>query len=255
MEKNKLIESDISRQIIQKTEQFSNMVSSIPFSFDGYIYNPLQYAWDVHKSFLVKFVTHKIDVLFLGMNPGPFGMMQTGVPFGEINAVKDYLKINGKIEKPLKEHKKRPILGFDTTRNEVSGLRFWGMIQKHFPNANCFFDTCTVFNYCPLVFISNTDTAKNITPDKLPKSEQNALDEICSDYLSSVISILQPSVLIGVGKYSEQKLQRIVNKIKIYENNKPFVTSIIHPSPANPKANSNWIEKTENYLCEIGIWK
>jgi len=42
------------------------------------------------------------------MNPGPWGMAQTGVPFGEINAVKDWLGINAEVDKPQKQHPKRP---------------------------------------------------------------------------------------------------------------------------------------------------
>ena len=33
-------------------------------------------------------------VVFLGMNPGPFGMAQVGVPFGEVAAVRDWLRID-----------------------------------------------------------------------------------------------------------------------------------------------------------------
>lgn len=44
-----------------------------------FIYNPLNYASDLHKAFLKKFLNSKKKVLFLGINPGPWGMCQTGV--------------------------------------------------------------------------------------------------------------------------------------------------------------------------------
>lgn len=44
-----------------------------------YIYNPLDYASNLHKIFLKKFLNSNKKVLFLGINPGPWGMCQTGV--------------------------------------------------------------------------------------------------------------------------------------------------------------------------------
>lgn len=44
-----------------------------------FIYNPLQYASELHKAFLNKFLDSNKKVLFLGINPGPWGMCQTGV--------------------------------------------------------------------------------------------------------------------------------------------------------------------------------
>ena len=79
-------------------------------------YNPLEYAWDRHCDYLKKFGSGQKKVLFLGMNPGPYGMAQTGVPFGEIPHVRDWLGISGPVGKPEPEHKKRPITGFDCER-------------------------------------------------------------------------------------------------------------------------------------------
>jgi single-strand selective monofunctional uracil DNA glycosylase len=44
-----------------------------------YIYNPLEYAFHMHSNFVNKFCTSTKKILFLGMNPGPWGMSQTGV--------------------------------------------------------------------------------------------------------------------------------------------------------------------------------
>lgn len=232
--------------IISRTKELSDSVSSLSFSFDGFIYNPLEYAWEAHKQFLEKYVDHKVKVLFLGMNPGPFGMMQTGVPFGEINAVKNYLKINAKINKPVSEHPNRPVLGLDTKRSEVSGQRLWSLISSVYPDPYDFFKDQSVFNYCPLGFLMNTKTAKNETPDHLVKPERDALEKICSSYLADVIDILSPSFLIGVGKYAQSKLESV--------SSNQLVTSIIHPSPGNPQANNNWAGKTYDKLKEIGVW-
>ncbi|RVE72797.1 hypothetical protein OJAV_G00041190 [Oryzias javanicus] len=65
-----------------------------------HIYNPLEYAWDTHRCYVEKYCRAGQSVLFVGMNPGPFGMAQTGVPFGEVRSVVDWLKITGEVRSP-----------------------------------------------------------------------------------------------------------------------------------------------------------
>ena len=52
----------------------------------AFVYNPLEYAWSAHEQYLRLAAGDKKKVVFLGMNPGPFGMVQTSVPFGEVTA-------------------------------------------------------------------------------------------------------------------------------------------------------------------------
>ena len=44
-----------------------------------HIYDPVSYAVQTHRNFLSRFAPGSKKVLFLGMNPGPFGMAQNGV--------------------------------------------------------------------------------------------------------------------------------------------------------------------------------
>ena len=239
---------NFSDLLVSRTRQLSSQCSSLKFSFDGYVYNPLDYAWNCHEAFLRKFIRKNAKSLFLGMNPGPFGMMQTGVPFGEINAVKNYLGISEKVSKPVFEHPGRPVLGLETKRSEISGLRIWSLISSRYPDCNDFPKDIAMFNYCPLGFLLNTKTAKNETPDHLPKEERLALEEICNNYLKDVIEMVKPQFLVGVGKYAQAKLERVNTSFECK------VFSIIHPSPGNPQANNGWSEKTERKLIEEGLW-
>src|SRR5438876_4167675 len=104
-----------------------------------HFYNPLDYAWAAHELYLRTYAASPKRVIFLGMNPGPFGMAQTGVPFGEIAAVRDWLKIEFKVRRPEREHPKRPVTGFDCARSEVSGQRLWGLFAENFSTAPDFF--------------------------------------------------------------------------------------------------------------------
>src|SRR4051812_2728924 len=170
----------------------------------AYVYNPLDYAWPVARAYFERYGKAPKEVLFLGMNPGPFGMGQTGVPFGEVAAVRDFLGLEGEITSPRRTHAKRPIQGFDCTRSEVSGRRLWGAIAQRHPNAKSFFERAFVLNYCPLLFLG--ETGANITPDKLTKADRAKVEVICDDALREAVRILAPRHLVGVGHYAAKRL-------------------------------------------------
>ena len=239
---------DFKQRLISRTLRLRDEVDALSFTYDGYIYNPLDYAWDMHRTFLERYVHQGAPVLMLGMNPGPFGMMQTGVPFGEINAVRNYLCLDLPVGKPQLEHPGRPVLGMATTRSEGSGKRLWGLVSSRWPDPEGFFAIHSMFNYCPLGFLDAGPTAKNFTPDHLPKEERKALESVCDSYLRDVISMIGPRALIGIGKYAEEKLASV--------NDDParIVASIIHPSPGNPQANTDWNGKTTRRMEELGLW-
>ena len=105
----------------------------------SHVYNPLAYASRPHGAYVRRFAASPKRVVFLGMNPGPFGMAQTGIPFGEIEHVRDWIGIEGRVKKPRNEHPKRPVLGFDCPRSEVSGRRLWGWARETFGTPGRFF--------------------------------------------------------------------------------------------------------------------
>ncbi len=214
------------------------------------VYLPTDYAWETHCEYLEKYGLGEKKVLFLGMNPGPWGMSQTGVPFGEIPAVRDWMGISGEVEKPDPEHPKREVVGFACKRSEVSGRRLWGLFAEKYPEAKDFFQDHFVVNYCPLVWMG--ETGKNITPDKLPKAEMVPVEKACKKHLAAVIAAQEPEWLIGIGAYAEKKL---IETVKEYFPSREFKTGkILHPSPASPIANRGWEPQAERQLLELGVW-
>ncbi|XP_030634106.1 single-strand selective monofunctional uracil DNA glycosylase [Chanos chanos] len=212
-----------------------------------YVYNPLEYAWETHRCFVETYCHDGHTVLFLGMNPGPFGMAQTGVPFGEIKAVRDWLKITGEVGHPPNEHPKRRIRGFACTQSEVSGSRFWGYFQKLCGKPEKFFSHCFVHNLCPLIFMN--ESGKNLTPPELPAGERDALLAHCDGSLCKVVKALGVSMVIGVGRVAEQRARRALSEAGITVR----VEGIMHPSPRNPLANKGWEEVAKTKLNELGV--
>ncbi|MDC7245951.1 MAG: uracil-DNA glycosylase family protein [Sphaerochaetaceae bacterium] len=234
-----------------RTHQFSRQCRSIDFEDNMFVYHPLEYAWDLHRQYLMRYVGYQPRVLLLGMNPGPFGMAQTGVPFGEVSSVKEYLKISGDLSDLPETHPKRPIQGLSCQRSEVSGRRLWGFLRNRYPDPVALAKEVAVMNYCPVVFVDKGATGKNITPDKLSVSSKRALEQICDSYLDDILELIDPSFIVGVGKYAQKKLQQSIKRL----GSPREVYSILHPSPANPQANRNWEEKVSDALRDAGIFR
>ena len=211
-----------------------------------HVYNPLNYAWAAHEQYLKLAATTKKKVVFLGMNPGPFGMAQCGVPFGEITAVREWLKINTPIGKPDREHSKRPIDGLACTRSEVSGRRLWGLFAERYESAPDFFRTHFITNHCPLVFME--ETGRNRTPDKLPVEEAAPLMTACDAHLRQVVETLEPEWLIAVGGFAEKRAITTLEGLTVR------IGKILHPSPASPAANRGWAAQATRQLEEQGVW-
>jgi single-strand selective monofunctional uracil DNA glycosylase len=237
------------RELIESGKRLNAALSGLRFSPPvDRVYRPLEYAWRAHQRYLEKYATGTKRVLFLGMNPGPFGMVQTGVPFGEVAAVRDWLGIEEPVGKPADEHPKRPVEGFQCKRSEVSGRRLWGLFAERFGKPDSFFESHFVLNFCPLVWMSASGA--NLTPDKLPAAEMEPVEKACLRHLADVISIMRPSFLIGIGGFAEERLRRAA----LTTGGDAEIGRILHPSPASPAANRGWAEAASRQLAELGVW-
>jgi single-strand selective monofunctional uracil DNA glycosylase len=235
--------------LIQEIDKLNLALAKCRFKGEvAYVYNPLEYAIEAHLEYLNRFGTGQKRVLFLGMNPGPYGMVQTGVPFGEVAMVKDWMGINEYVGQPSKVHPKRPVDGFECQKSEVSGRRLWGMVAERYPMPDDFFKDAFVVNYCPLVWM--TESGKNITPDKLPKKEMAPVAQACDDHLKALLDYYQAEILVGVGAYAEKQLTRITKD----REQKAKIGRMLHPSPASPIANKHWPERAIDDLVQLGVW-
>ena len=209
------------------------------------VYNPLVYARRSYSEYLRRFAAPPKRIVLVGMNPGPWGMAQTGVPFGEVAAVRYWMGIETAVDKPPQEHPKRPVEGFACGRSEVSGRRLWGWAQQMWDSPAAFFKDFLVLNYCPLVFMEAG--GRNRTPDKLPAALRKVLFAACDRALARSIVILRPLLVVGVGRFAEDRIRSALKGRSL------TMGRITHPSPANPRANRGWSEAVTRELNEMGI--
>jgi single-strand selective monofunctional uracil DNA glycosylase len=209
----------------------------------AHVYNPLEYARAPHELYLERYARPGVEALLLGMNPGPWGMAQTGVPFGEVGFARDWLGVEAPVRRPADEHPKKPVLGFACTRSEQSGLRVWGWARERFGTPEAFFRRFFVWNYCPLCFVEQG--GRNRTPDQLPAGERAALYAACDRALARIVEHLRPRVVVGVGAFAEERARAALAGAT--------VGGILHPSPASPAANRGWARQAERQLAALGL--
>ena len=236
----------MAHKLIRISRNLSNKLKKLQFEPPvAYVYDPLDYARAAWNRYLTEYARPQVNTVLLGMNPGPFGMAQTGVPFGEVSSVRDWLRIEETVHRPKREHPKRPVQGFACTRSEVSGARLWGWARQRYQTPARFFRRFFVYNYCPLVFLE--ESGRNRTPDKLPVAQRRSLFGSCDRVLRRVVCELRPRFVIGVGAFAEQRARVALEDMDLR------IGRILHPSPANPKANRGWAEQIEIQLAEQGV--
>ena len=233
-------------RIVSIARNLSRRTGALGFALPvTHVYNPLEYAWAPHRAYLLRYGTGSPEILMLGMNPGPFGMAQTGVPFGDVEITRDWLGIQGKVKRPRPEHPKRPVTGFDCPRGEVSGRRLWSWARTRLGDPDDFFERFFVWNYCPLCFME--DSGRNRTPDKLPAAERTPLYEACDAALVHVVRTLGARHVLGIGRFAADRARAALADDTVTVSVAP------HPSPASPLANRGWAEAFEQALESAGI--
>ena len=230
--------------LVAISRELAARVDALGFPSVHTVYNPLVYARAPHEAYLERFGAKRPrEVLMVGMNPGPFGMAQTGVPFGDVRMVRDFLGIDQPVGRPAHEHPRRPIAGFECHRSEVSGTRFWGWARDRFGTAERFFERIYVANWCPLVFME--ESGRNRPPDKLPAAECTPLFRVCNEAFARVAEVMQPSLVVAIGSFAEKRAREALG-------DGARIGRILHPSPASPAAN-DWAAVVDEQLRALGF--
>jgi single-strand selective monofunctional uracil DNA glycosylase len=231
--------------LVAQTQALAREIGRLQFGAPvAFVYHPLDYAWDLHRQWLEKYGSGRKQVLLVGMNPGPFGMVQTGVPFGEVAAVRDWMGLRGRVSQPASCHPRRPVQGLDCTRSEVSGKRLWGWAADRYGTPQQFFRRFFVHNYCPLAFVG--ESGANLTPDKLGRAATGPLFALCDRLLRATVEAVGPGLVVGVGAFAERRARQVLGP-------EARIGRIPHPSPASPLANRGWDQQADAALRELGV--
>ncbi|MCX8040015.1 MAG: single-stranded DNA-binding protein [Planctomycetota bacterium] len=208
-----------------------------------WIYSPWQYAWPVFVQYAQRYFRPPHRMLWVGMNPGPFGMVQSGIPFGDVALVRSWLQLDAPIVPPAQQHPRRPIVGWSCARREVSGQRLWGLLSSRYRTPQACFAELFVINWCPLAFLDAA--GRNLTPDRLPMPARQALGEICDRFLAAVASLAESSCIVALGAVAAAAARR-ATALPVLE--------LPHPSPANPRAQRGWTQLVSARLHDAGLW-
>lgn len=241
----------VADRVLAAEKKMSDALTKVRFTgLVSHVYDPLKYAWNAHEWYVNQFGNSRKDILLVGMNPGPWGMAQTGVPFGEVSAVRDWMGMPSSIVigKPENEHPKRPVTGLSCARSEVSGKRFWTEWARktYGDDPKDFFNRFYVHNYCPLMFLESS--GKNRTPVQLRAYERKLVSDICDKALREVVQAVKPRVVCGVGGFATERcrfaLKDLVEKGLL-------IQGMLHPSPASPIANRGWAGQAAEMMQKV----
>lgn len=230
---------NVQAAMLRTVRRLGRETQDVRWRTPSHVYNPLLYAWSAHREYLERYGHRRGRVLLLGMNPGPWGMAQTGVPFGDPVIVRTWFRIETRLARELPaQHPRYPILGMACHRHEGSGSRLWGWARERFGEPERFFARFFVWNYCPLLFLHANH---NLTPQHLNRRETRELAAICDRALLRVVELLEPVAVVGIGRYAEQRAQALLGE-------RLPLGYLPHPSPASPAANRHWPVLAERAL-------
>jgi len=196
---------------------------------DIVVINPLEYLWLQYGYYTSCYHNQYPRAMIIGMNPGPKGMSQTGIPFGSPNIIPSILP-NKSLFNEIRDNEGSPvssphrrITGPSNTTVEVSGNRLWSALIKRYGDFKSITSEIFVDNICPLLFLCGKNGSKNLTPDKLtPSPAKIILIRLCTERLQKIYQCLgEPSNIVALGRWSHKFLEKMFPKVR--------VTYILHP--------------------------
>jgi len=196
------------------------------------VWNPALYALDIYQEYLTKFPPEPGAILALGLNPGPYGMAQTGIPFTDCRTASGALgmemTIPGKAPDDLISRLKKANGKWRGTyeRSSLGMYRFlilaWGDIKTAYRNW-------FVGNPCPLLFLD--PERWNVTPADPRLRRMKEVGELRQRAVIGFSEILNPRGIVCFGK----DVAKAVGEVAIRQVGPDRVVFYEHPARAVPE--------------------
>jgi single-strand selective monofunctional uracil DNA glycosylase len=162
--------------------RFEPMARRIRAATGWLVLDPGRYGERWHHRFRRCYPVGPRPLLVFGLNPGPYGMAQTGVPFTDLKRLEFHLPRLWRELLAAREPVALPGLAppslrpFLTRTFESSSVRVYKFLERAFGSAEQAFRRVAFVNPCPLLFIDRA-TGENRTPADLPRAAPRLMRE------------------------------------------------------------------------------
>ena len=198
------------------------------------VWNPPLYTEEIYRRFLQRYPPKPSPILLLGLNPGPHGMAQTGIPFTDCRTASQLLDISlpipGKAPTDLARRLKKPTGRWRSTY-ERSSLGIYRFLRLGWNNSlEDAFARVYFANPCPLLFL--TAEGKNVTPADPILKRLPEIADLRREAVRRSGALLAPSSVVCLGSDAFSVMGKAASELVGPEN----VHAYPHPARAIPIA-------------------
>jgi len=247
-----VVVNTVADQILAASDRLSERLAALPPVGDLVALDPTRYCRSAWAAYL-QMAARLGCVLVVGMNPGPHGMAQTGVPFTDPWIVDELDLQAPRADVPPadipavgswrhRSHRARGVLG---SKREESAKRLWPLLREICapyaavgPSADKIAEAtrrvCNevlLVNALPICWLD--PAGKNVSAEQVekraPAQVREGLRDLVNEWLQAVADILRPAAVIGVGRWAREFVTDldVDHFVEI-----PFRDGIKHPSPS-----------------------
>lgn len=190
------LEAFIER-VKEQAEDADRLVRSLRLPKTDRVLNVHRYAWDAYEAFLRKYYSDgKPRVFAISMNPGPYGAVQTGIPFTDKAMARQFLPNFGKLVKG-------PPAWARSERNEMSAGKLIAWSAEKFGGIEGLYRHMLLGMTAP-IGILRAPKWTNVPLPALAGSEQNKVYDFIRRHAADEIRLAQPTGIFLLGDWAER---------------------------------------------------
>ncbi|MBI2078061.1 MAG: DUF4918 family protein [Euryarchaeota archaeon] len=159
------------------------------------VVNVHAYGWDAYEAFVRKFYADgRPRVVALSMNPGPFGAVQTGIPFCDAAMARAFLPA-------FDDLVARKPAWLRRERTEVSALKIVEWSKGRFGGIEGLYAEVLLAMTCPLGILKGPNLV-NVPLPALPRSEQRKVEAFVAAHAPAEVLAADPPGVLVLGEWA-----------------------------------------------------